>query len=45
MDLKEIECKCVDLVIKLADDRVQQWALVNTVMNRVLQEVGNFFTS
>jgi hypothetical protein len=45
MDLKEIEWKCVNLTIKVADERVQLWALVNTVMNRVLQEVGNLFTS
>jgi hypothetical protein len=31
--------------MKLAEERIQLWALVNTVMNRILQEAGNFFTS
>jgi hypothetical protein len=44
-DLKEIEWKVVYWMIELALDRVQLWALVNTVMKQVSEREGNFLTS
>jgi len=32
MDLKEVECKCMDW-IQMAQDGVQWWAPVKTVLN------------
>jgi hypothetical protein len=45
MDLKEVVCKGVGW-IHLAEDRVQWWTLVNTVLNiQDPQKAGSIFAS
>jgi uncharacterized membrane protein YsdA (DUF1294 family) len=45
MDLKEMGCECVDW-IHLAQDRDEQWAVMNAVMNlKFSYKVENFMTT
>jgi hypothetical protein len=45
MNVKEIRCEGVNW-IRLAEDRIHWWAVVNMVMNLwVLWKVGNILTS
>jgi hypothetical protein len=45
MDLEQVGCEHVDW-INLAQDRIEWWALVKTIMNlRFPQKSGNLLTS